>query len=520
LFGTADAKDVKRLMKICDDFHVFKADMTHATEQQMTYIRALDRMTKQNVMDTIELAKALRDSVGNFSLRLNRVEADLLDTQEAMMKQMRYSAAIREIKMAMVELRFNMIQLQESLDVKSIGKLSSVLINPQNLSIILQQVSLQLPAGLTMLTGLTVEEMYVYYTVAEVHAVATSTSIRLFIDIPLKAADRYFELYQVHSLPFFHKSIGKFIMIDEAFTYLAVAEEGQFFAMLTPQMLSKCTQNVYRVCPSDMVLRTAGEQNCLIALFLGKVDTVFAKCKRLILNETFEPVWIRSPNFDHWIYSLSSPQRVTIKCRVTGPPPNPLMNYQAVLDGTGVLLNSSTCYVYAENFKLLPHSVGMTTVDLTKSHIILPNIKEILHYSEERLLQVNSTDPIDVQRVDSIIERATSRASVRGFDLDRVASTLQYREVSDRSSYVIWILSLVLVLAGLGILWLVWGNTAKMYFCHWRRAHSHASVDNNLDKQGIQKGMLELQVVGTNAKEGVTGTEGGGAEKKAGEKPS
>jgi hypothetical protein len=58
--------------------------------------------------------------------------------------------------MAMVELKFNMMQLQESLDVTSIGKLSSVLINPENLSTILQQVSLQLPAGLTMLTGLTV----------------------------------------------------------------------------------------------------------------------------------------------------------------------------------------------------------------------------------------------------------------------------------------------------------------------------------------------------------------------------
>jgi hypothetical protein len=44
----------------------------------------------------------------------------------------------------------------------------------------------------------------VYYTVATVHAVATSKSIRLCVDIPLKDADRYFELYQVHSLPFFH----------------------------------------------------------------------------------------------------------------------------------------------------------------------------------------------------------------------------------------------------------------------------------------------------------------------------
>jgi len=173
-----------------------------------------------------------------------------------------------------------------------------------------------------MLTGLTVEEMYVYYTVAAVHAVATSKSIRLFIDIPLKAVDRYFELYQVHSLPFFHEGIGKFLMVDEPFNYLAVAESRQFFAIITPYMLLKCKQDLYTVCPSDMVLRTAGEQNCLISLFLGKMDTVLDKCKRLVLNESFEPVWIRSPDYDYWIYSLSKPQQVTMQCQGIGSPPN------------------------------------------------------------------------------------------------------------------------------------------------------------------------------------------------------
>jgi hypothetical protein len=86
------------------------------------------------------------------------------------------------------------MQLQESLDLTSVGKLSSNLINPHNLSDLLKHVSLHLPAGTSMLTGLTVEEMYVYYAVANVHATATSRSIRLFIDMPLKAADRYFEL--------------------------------------------------------------------------------------------------------------------------------------------------------------------------------------------------------------------------------------------------------------------------------------------------------------------------------------
>jgi hypothetical protein len=322
LFGTADARDVKRLSEVCDELHAFKSKMTHVTEHHLTYIRTLDTITRQNARVIAELTGTLRDSIRNFSLQLNRVEADLLDTQVALEKQARYSAAIREIEMAMIELKFELIQLQESLDVTSAGKLSSVLINPYNLSVILQQVSLQLPAGLSMLTGLTVEEMYVYYTVAEVHAVATSRNIRLLIDIPLKASDRYFELYQVHSLPFFRKGIGQFMMMDEIFAYLAVAESRQFFAVISPQLVSKCKQEIYTVCPSDVVLMAAGEQHCLIALFLGKEDIAFRKCKRLVMNDSFEPIWIRSPDYSYWIYNLNSPQRITVQCHETGSPPN------------------------------------------------------------------------------------------------------------------------------------------------------------------------------------------------------
>jgi hypothetical protein len=282
LFGTADAKDVKRLNSVCDNLHAFEKQTVHAMEQQLTYLSTLDKSTKQNARDTVELAKVLRDSIQNISLRLHRDEADLQDTQVAIEKQVRYSTAIREIEMAMLEMKFSLIQLQESLDLTSVGKLSSNLINPYNLSNILQQVSLHLPAGTSMLTGLTVEEMYVYYAVATVHAVATSRSIRLFIEIPLKAADRYFELYQVHSLPFFHEEIDNFVTIDEPFSYLAVAEDRQYFTTLTPHMLSKCATDYYTVCPSNVVLKKPGQQNCVIALFFGKMDTVMEKCKRLI----------------------------------------------------------------------------------------------------------------------------------------------------------------------------------------------------------------------------------------------
>ena len=193
-FGTANAKDVLRLTRVCDELHVFEAQVAHSTEQQLTYLRSLDDNTRQNAKDIIYLTKTLRDSITNFSLQLYRTDSNLVDTQKILEKLMRYSAAIREIELAIFEAKFSLTQLQESLDLTSLEKLSSTLINPFNLSSILQQVSLQLPEGMTKLTGITVQEMYVYYAVAVVHVVPTSKGIRLFIEIPLKTVDHLFEL--------------------------------------------------------------------------------------------------------------------------------------------------------------------------------------------------------------------------------------------------------------------------------------------------------------------------------------
>jgi hypothetical protein len=66
-------------------------------------------MTKQNVKETVELATTLRDSISHFSVQLGNAEADVIATQDMMVKQIRYSATIREIEMAITELKFGLV---------------------------------------------------------------------------------------------------------------------------------------------------------------------------------------------------------------------------------------------------------------------------------------------------------------------------------------------------------------------------------------------------------------------------
>ena len=81
------------------------------------------------------------------------------------------------------------------------------------MSNILEQIARELPEGVSLLMQPTIENMYVFYQVADVHACAILIFIRFFIDIPLKGNDRYFEIFRPYSLPYYDYEIEEFVSI-------------------------------------------------------------------------------------------------------------------------------------------------------------------------------------------------------------------------------------------------------------------------------------------------------------------
>ena len=206
-----------------------------------------------------------------------------------------------------------------------------------------------------------------------------------------------------------------------------------------------------------------------------------------MLNETFEPVWIRSPDATYWIYRLSTPQQVTVQCQGTGSPPTVSSNYQLLLAGTGVLPNSSTCYVHAENFKLLPHSLGKTVITMSKAHIVLPTIENALHPSEESVLQSITGQPADLQRLDDILVRAASRSRVRGIEVTRAVGTLQGTKASQPPLHLRWILGIALTFLLLGASWPFWLKPILAH-CLYRNRR----INGTTGQLGILTSSLEL----------------------------
>jgi hypothetical protein len=142
--------------------------------------------------------------------------------------------------------------------VTSTGKLSAELLPPHNLSQIWQQVALTLPADVSLLAGIILEDMFIYYEIAKVQTYATPSEIRLIIRLPLRGSDRVMNLYRTESLPIYEPLLRRHFQIQPTTMYMALSESRQDYSLLTPADLSKCQQGLFTICDSEFPCTTKG----------------------------------------------------------------------------------------------------------------------------------------------------------------------------------------------------------------------------------------------------------------------
>jgi hypothetical protein len=120
------------------------------------------------------------------------------------------------------------ITIRQGLDVTSTGKLAAELLPAHNMSLILQQVALRFPTDVSLLAGTSIEDMFIYYEVANVQSYASSSEIRLVISLPLSGTDRVMNLYRTETLPIYEQLLKRNVQIQPQTMYMAVSESRQY----------------------------------------------------------------------------------------------------------------------------------------------------------------------------------------------------------------------------------------------------------------------------------------------------
>lgn len=348
LFGTMDSADLESINKDVTALETQQDNVIHALDQQVTVIKQLDG----RITDTIQTVRQITTETIDAARRMSIAITTNVDAiQKWTHAVMTLSSQFRNLEFCLIQAQRSLDQVQESIDVTSLGRLSHVLVTPHNLTDILRDISLQLPRDITLLTLPHIDVIHVYYELAKVHAVAMTNGIRVFIEIPLRSSDRNFQLYQIRSFPYYHEQLGQFVTIQTYYDYIAISEDKQFYALLTPADLQSCVRGSYTVCAPNVPLYARKTQSCETALLFADTIGIQDNCV-ININHNFRPQFHKSPKMDYWIFSVQHPTKIVQRCvQANG---STSQTTELVLKGTGILKNSGKCYVHSEHFKLLP----------------------------------------------------------------------------------------------------------------------------------------------------------------------
>ena len=120
LFGTMDNRDMETINHFIDEMQGFGENVVHTMEQQVSYVKKLNTRVEDNTRNIVELAKVLRQEM-----------IDTLTEREVQgHKWLAFTSAIGDLEVALIQTREDLLQLQQSLDMTAMGKLSTMLVPP------------------------------------------------------------------------------------------------------------------------------------------------------------------------------------------------------------------------------------------------------------------------------------------------------------------------------------------------------------------------------------------------------
>lgn len=373
LFGTLDNGDLQALSHRIDGVAGDSKKILHLLHEQTTIVSQVVKMGQRfdKGVHTLENATRL------VNARLDDLRKELQHKQRDTSTRLEIYAAVtsslREVEYTLNAVKEDVLALTAALQDTALGKLSPYFLSPPMLLTVCIRAQTYLPVDVTFLTELHLDMMYLYYNMVQVTATLTPQhSLRLFIEIPLRAPNRVFGLYRAWPLPTPLGNHSAAAYIKPAFPYLAITQDQQAYLELDSTDLRACKKNVITVCPPQKPVRNPSQRTCLYSLFIGDVPKIQQVCDRRIIKDP-QPVLYRPEHTNQWIYSTGVTHLV-VKCATA----NSTTIEKQVIRGTGIISIPPTCYVHHTDFTLLPHFTQASPLESIHPSFHIPVFQELI----------------------------------------------------------------------------------------------------------------------------------------------
>lgn len=423
LFGVMSDQDSEAINKKMGRMGASMTDLQHDMDAQFSVINQASLLIKDHDADIKNLLNATKTIVamvedGNVKSFQTQIElSHRVDVQAKM------ASLMRIINRMTARVRNNVEDLIHGLDMASSNKLSARILTPKMLLIILKDIVTQLPGELTMLTPLTLNNMYLYFPVATVHATTYDDGLRVFITLPLKSPNRVFTLYRAVSMPTRSpEETGMAFYLKPDYPYLAVTRDGQQFLPMTYSDVAQCKKTSLMICPVKWAVYKEVGRSCIRALFIGNEELSKKLCTKFVFTGSYTKLE-RGGQGNQWHYSVYNPIPITVACQ------NNITSGEAkvsklTIQEEGRFILPPLCTAYSSTFTLYPHSHSQTAVETQSPVFVVPKVIEMLKDLENDEITPPPASP-EWAEVRHLLERPAGRGDLGGLELSLYASRLR-----------------------------------------------------------------------------------------------
>jgi hypothetical protein len=372
LFGIFTAYHYASTNEKVNELQTRSRAIGHVFNDQLSFLNhtyAQQHRLQRQLKSSVEGSAILAGDFAAFQAQVLQEDARISSRFTFLAQSMRTTAIFEQFYDI---LKGDVHLLREAFFAASKGELHPFFLPLDTYLELASQIQANLPLGKDMVThDATSGNLHTYYRLAKLTAFQYEGNLRLFLEFPLVARDRIYDVYEPVPLPSSIPSSDLFFSINPEAELMARSRGNEFFFYMTKAELASCHQNLVTICQFAKSVQRTTTQACLPAMWSGDIPVAEKHC-RVITQKDFTPVFYKPDNSFSYMYSVPRRINIQLRCERQFKP-----DFPQYLEGVGYLNLPPTCIAYADTFALLGNGIMNAGNIHLASSITLPDIDQL-----------------------------------------------------------------------------------------------------------------------------------------------
>lgn len=342
LFGTLDNSDLVNINRKLSQLEASSEFVQHMIKEQLSYVPKIELVMKNQQ----EFAKTMIE----ITRSIKKISDELWYNDVIRLYQHKFNTGIRVFSNSVNRIKQTSKILVNALLTTNNGKIDPNLIKPGHFLKVLKNVQSNMPAEFLFITPVLLENLHVFYDIGKSSAYLVDHTIRLFIEIPLKAQEREFTIYKALPIPIPIVQNNMRMKMKTEASYLALSKNKNLHFEMNLIDFSACRGQFIKICPFNApIYRRHNVNTCLYANYIGDHEKIKELCE-IIISKRNNAEWIKIDNGETWVYDLEQ-EDLNLVCT------NEESKHISV-QGTGSLNIPKSCEVHGKDYLLIQNIVG------------------------------------------------------------------------------------------------------------------------------------------------------------------